>query len=398
MNKNILLLGLGMILIFAGCSRERTDRAGNRSYVITLGQDTVAVETFSRSRQAIEGKTLQRIPVTRLGTYRADIADDGTISSLEVRWRTPEQNPEGPPPAGYQITIDDSVATISRWGTWRGNEIDTTYQRVVPEGTIPMVNVSPFALSLFEQAVRQAEFGTGDSTKELHTIHPLRRGASSIKVSQKGEDTYSWIVFGSPVIGEFNDDLQLTSFSAEATTMDFVSSGPTEVDFNQLVGRYASRDAAGEGIGTMSPRDQVEAIVDGAEIKIDYSRPSMRGRLIWGGLVPYGQVWRTGANAATQFQTSKDLMIGDTELPAGTYTLFSIHEEDGSQLIINEQTGQWGTQYNAENDFVRIPMERVTLEEPTERFTISISDTGEGGMLHFEWDQTRFNLPFTVAG
>jgi hypothetical protein len=122
----------------------------------------------------------------------------------------------------------------------------------------------------------------------------------------------------------------------------------------------------------------------------------MRGRTIWGGLVPYGEVWRTGANAATMFTTNRDLMLGNVEVPAGAYTLWSTYTPEGGVLIVNSQTGQWGTAYDETQDFARIPMVESALGQPVERFTISIDNTGDGGALNLDWDRRRYRVDFTV--
>ena len=111
----------------------------------------------------------------------------------------------------------------------------------------------------------------------------------------------------------------------------------------------------------------VETTIGGASLTVEYSRPAKRGREIWGGLVPYGEVWRTGANAATAFTTDRDLEIGGAEVPAGSYTLFSIFTSESAQLIINRQTGQWGTMYDEAQDLVRVNLTPETIAEPVER-------------------------------
>jgi hypothetical protein len=140
----------------------------------------------------------------------------------------------------------------------------------------------------------------------------------------------------------------------------------------------------------------VQATLGPATIEITYSQPAARGREIWGGLVPYGEVWRTGANAATSFTTSRDLMIGDQRVPAGSYTLWSTFTADSATLVNNSQTGQWGTQYDMEQDFVRVPLERETLDEPVERFTIDIVETDAGGALQLTWDDARYSVPIRI--
>ena len=129
---------------------------------------------------------------------------------------------------------------------------------------------------------------------------------------------------------------------------------------------------------------------DGKTITVTYSRPSMRGRAIFGGLVPYGQVWRTGANAATTIKTDSNLTIGGASVPAGTYTLYSIPEEKKWTLIINKETGQWGTKYDQAQDLARVEMKvSKPASAPVEQFTIGFDQTsGTAAVLKLEWADT----------
>jgi Protein of unknown function (DUF2911) len=132
---------------------------------------------------------------------------------------------------------------------------------------------------------------------------------------------------------------------------------------------------------------------DGKTITIKYSRPSMRGRKIYGGLVPYGQIWRTGANAATSMTTDASLEIGGTMVPAGSYTLYTLPGESSWQLIINKQTGQWGTKYDQSQDLVRIPMKVGQLPSGLETFTISLDKTGaKSAVLKLDWENTTASV------
>ena len=128
---------------------------------------------------------------------------------------------------------------------------------------------------------------------------------------------------------------------------------------------------------------------DGKTVTIQYSRPSMRGRKIFGGLVPYGQVWRTGANAATGLKTDVDLTIGGADVPAGSYTLYSLPGANSWKLIINKQTGQWGTEYNQGQDLARVDMKVVELPSGMETFTISLDKTSAtSALLKLDWENT----------
>ncbi|HVN47714.1 MAG TPA: DUF2911 domain-containing protein [Bacteroidota bacterium] len=144
-----------------------------------------------------------------------------------------------------------------------------------------------------------------------------------------------------------------------------------------------------------SPRDSVELMLNGKHLVVNYSRPSMRGRTIMGGVVSYNVVWRTGANAATSFTTTADLTAGNVKIPKGSYTLYTLPSSKQWYLIINKQTGQWGTTYNSKLDFVRLPLKKKTITNPVEQFTIVLERTGNStGRLVLMWERTQLSLDF----
>ena len=119
--------------------------------------------------------------------------------------------------------------------------------------------------------------------------------------------------------------------------------------------------------------------------------------MIYGGLVPWGRVWRTGANEATAFRTEANLRIGDAEVPAGDYTLYSIPNADDWTLIVNRQTGQWGTEYHEDMDLARVEMKIEELDEPSEGFRITLEASGpDEGRLVMEWEKTRVSVPIKM--
>jgi len=155
----------------------------------------------------------------------------------------------------------------------------------------------------------------------------------------------------------------------------------------------------GKGQAPASPRDSLAVNVAGADIKVNYGRPSKRGRVIFNGLgdMKWGMVWRTGANEATHFTTSKTLDFGGKTVPAGTYTLFTQLEENGKwQLIVNKQTKQWGTAYDAKQDLVRIPMTVTDKNAVVEKMEIQVKSAGKGGEIVVAWDTYKAVATFNV--
>ena len=155
----------------------------------------------------------------------------------------------------------------------------------------------------------------------------------------------------------------------------------TSVCFAQMGGDKSKRP---------SPPASASCDLGGKTIKTDYSSPRVKGRTIFGGLVPYGQVRRTGANEATTFVTSTDLTVGSAQVPAGSYTIFTVPNADKWTLVISKGTGEWGTDYpGPDKDLVRVDMKVSTLPSKVEDFTIAYDKSATGCTLRIDWENTR---------
>ena len=148
----------------------------------------------------------------------------------------------------------------------------------------------------------------------------------------------------------------------------------------------------------LSPAAKATATLGGKAITIDYSAPSKRDRVIMGGLVPYGKLWRTGANAGTTLTTEADLMIGSLHVPAGTYTLLTIPNEKEWTLVVSKQSGLWGTNgYDQANDLGRVAMKVAPVKDTVETFTIGIVPAGgKNGSLSMKWENVEASVPVMV--
>jgi hypothetical protein len=150
----------------------------------------------------------------------------------------------------------------------------------------------------------------------------------------------------------------------------------------------------------VSPHETVKADIDGATVTIVYGRPYSKDpksgatRKIWGELVPFGKVWRTGADEATLLTTTQALDIGGTNVPAGTYSLYTLPDEKGgAKLIVNKQTGQWGTKYDEKQDLARIDMKKDAADKAADQFTIAIDkNPAGGGTLKMTWESTQYSV------
>ena len=154
----------------------------------------------------------------------------------------------------------------------------------------------------------------------------------------------------------------------------------------------------------LSPHETISLVVDGDRVTLVYGRPHTKNpktgedRKIWGELVPYGKVWRTGADEATLLVTQKPLVIGGTTVPAGAYTLFTLPQEDGTaKLIISKDLGEWGLQYKEADDFARVDLTKAALDAPVEQFTMALAKgTDGGGVIKMSWENIEYSVGFTV--
>ena len=147
-----------------------------------------------------------------------------------------------------------------------------------------------------------------------------------------------------------------------------------------------------------SPHVRTESTVDGANISIEYGRPSLKGRTPGKDVDPYeGKEWRTGADEQTTLKTDKPLKIGTLSVPAGTYGLHTIPVNGTWQLIVSKRPTGWGIPYPAGQDLGRVPMTMGKTGAPVEQLTIAVDDTPAGGALRVEWGGTKATIPFTVG-
>jgi hypothetical protein len=154
-----------------------------------------------------------------------------------------------------------------------------------------------------------------------------------------------------------------------------------------------------------SPHDTISARLDGNRVTLVYGRPYSKApktgetRKIWGALVPYGKVWRTGADEATLLVTEQPLKLGGATVPAGAYTLYTLPAADGTaQLLISKKIGQWGADpYDEKQELARVPLTKAALAEPVDQFTMTLDkDSAGGGFIRLIWEQTQFSVPYAV--
>ena len=384
--KSILLVAL-----FVGATVPANAQTEHGAFVMTLGKDTVAIDQYARTARFLDGVLLLRSPVTRVVTYKARLREDGTIERLESRWWTPTPDAGPPQPPDVVATFFGDSVKIDYM---RGSDVRQV-TLAADHGTVPLIN-SVYSAVLYEQALRQG-FAAGGRDFPVEWLGLDRRSPiSTTEVAGRGQDSVSIGFFAGTLVARVDDMGHIMGIHGQESTAKFTANRAADIDMQLVAADFGARDAAGQGLGTMSPRDTVRGMVPGAMLEVDYSRPSKRDRIIWGGVVPWNTVWRTGANRATHFTTDADLVIEGVTVPEGNYTLFTWPTPEKTQLIISKQTGQWGTVYREENDLARIDMRVEQLDQPVEKFTIAIGDHDGTTMIALEWDDRRYWVPVAV--
>jgi hypothetical protein len=368
------------------------------AYIVTrLGTDTVGIERYTRTSTKLEGDLVLKYPRVRTFHYVADLGPRGEIRSMTTTVRRPGTDATAVPLAEVRSTFADSVAVVEMQ---RAGQRDTTAsgRKIYHGNVVGTMFTEPAAYGPYEQILASSRLGRDSAVYAL--IGPGPGPVPSIILRRRGADTVAFTSTFFPgwtEVARVDSRGNIQSVDAAATTVKTVAQRVSNLDFDGLVRNWAAyENTRGGAIGQMSPPDTVRANVGGANIQVAYSRPGKRGRKIFGNIVPWNEVWRTGANAATMFTTDKDLVIGNTTVPAGKYTLWTLPSSTGGKLIINSETGQWGTDYHAEKDFTRVDLQTKTLARPVEQFEIGVVPQAAGGLLRMAWDDREYSVPFTV--
>jgi hypothetical protein len=386
-------------LALAACqANQPTERYG---FIARLGRDTVSVESVTRRGNTVTSDAVDRFPRVRQRHTEIELAPDGGIRSLVMDIVTPSEPTNQ---RRRRVTVNvtrDSVHITKRDST------GTVRRDFATRGGIAMAHL-PQMYSLYELYFAAA-LGSiaanpagGDTARlrqfyidrefdkfPLHTGRVWRTSDGKLKIS------HDWLAG----IGEATVDSSrhLLSYSGAGTTYKVEVTRLAEPPDVAAVGAQIAAAETKSGFSQLSVRDTARATIGAATFTVDYGRPLARGRELLGKLLPYDYVWRTGANAATQFTTSAPIMLAGVRVPAGTYTLWTVPRRKGADLIVNTQTGQWGTGYDGKRDLAIGHMAGDSVTAPVEAFTISITQSdARHGTLAMEWGPFRWTAPIVV--
>jgi hypothetical protein len=353
------------------------------AFVTRLGHDTLVLERYVRTGDRVRAEALIRSPSTILRRYDLQLNAAGGIRRFESADIDIASN---------RVTSREIVVVVGDTAVRLVSNNDSTRETRfrIPPNALPFLNLVQWPNDF---VIRRVGASVRDSV-----VVPYLSGsnATSFVITRLHADS---IAIRHPLRGvtrvHVDASNRLLHLDGGATTLKLDVARTNWLPLETMAPAIAARDAS-RPRAELSPRGDTRATVDGANVSVDYGRPMKRGREIFGKVVPFGQLWRTGANTATQFKTDRDLVVGGTTLPAGQYSIFSIPDAREWTIIINAETNQPGTAHKTDRDVMRVPARVRSLNETVEQFTIAVTDEGDGGTIRFQWDRTEAVLPFKV--
>jgi hypothetical protein len=372
-------------------------------FLTLLGQDTISVETITRQGNTLESEDVDRFPRVRIRHTVIKLNDDGSIRHLVMDIHTPSE-PSGERDRTVVADVDHNNVHLSK------TDSTGTVTRDFPTGGSKVVAHVPqmyslyelyFAVALKQSAASKLAAGSPLELRQFYIDREFDRfplGHATVTPIGQGklQIAHDWL----SGTGEATMDSsgEMLSYSGGRSTYKVeVKRLATAPDVKDIAARFEAREKAAGSVKLLSVRDSVRVQIGDALLTIDYGRPLLRGRTLLGDVIPYDRVWRTGANEATQFTTSRVIKVGGLQVPAGTYTLFTSPHASGVDLIVNKQTGEWGTQYDGTLDLGRVRMTSEVATTPVEAFTISvIPGNHRDGKLVLEWGSFRWIAPLEV--
>jgi hypothetical protein len=343
------------------------------AFVTRLGVDTIAVERFVRTADSVVGDVVVREPEVTAEHYVARLDKHGNVTTYEL------SSVHGSILATFHR---DSVVLLTKIGPNVGQRAQAIVDGWKADRFVVPLAEPMYGLHQLLVMRTQAQGGK----RIPFTWYYVGDFPDTGSVWARGDS--AWIATSSDTI-RMQVDAQGHILSASAP------GGTLQASVTRLAS-WPDLDAvkATTALGTLSPRATAKGSIAGVGVVVDYGRPSRRGRVIFGNVIPWNSVWRTGANAATTISFEKDLVLGTVPVRAGTYTLFSYIAPDGWDLIVNKKTGEWGTDYEHDQDLARIPMQLdKTASPPAEQFTITVEPDG----IVMAWDTWKAKLPVRTS-
>ena len=360
------------------------------TFIAEWAGDTASIETYTIVGNHLFGKAIHLFPEPHLQQFEFLFEKDGSIREMDVQFYSldntsvPLNSKTGFLPYRQKMNSDNGIVdfrSIDKNGEKQW--VHTVLRMDFNGGWIPIMGQWQWLTTLLlnnklDQNLKFINAVIGDYELELNQ-------PSKDEVIFKSE-------ISPPITFYVNVNGKIDSINALGSPWNFKVFSTSPVDVEKFTNQFANKKV----MGNPSPQGNVQLNIGQTELSVSYGRPSKRGRKIFGELVPFGKVWRTGAGATTKFTTTSSLNFNGVVIPKGTYNLFTIPENSKWTLIFNTEKEAWGSAYRSEFDFAKVQMKTARLKEPVEMFTIEIKQTKDGGELIMMWDKTKSTIEFTI--
>ena len=397
---SVICLFLSTVVWLLSCNTAPPVRYG---FLTMLGNDTISIESATRQGNTLTSDEVDRFPRVQIRHTEVHLNDNGSIRRLEMDIRTPSE-PPGQRDRKVVADVSNNEVHLSK------TDSTGTVNRDFPTGGSIVVAHVPQMYSLYElyfvAALKQAaasklSAGSPVQMRQFYIDREFDRfplGHATVKPLDggKAEITHDWLAGTGEAM--MDSGYKMLSYSGARTTYKVeVKRLATPPDIKGIADRFEAKETEAGNVKSLSVRDTLRSQIGNAMFTVDYGRPLLRGRTLLGEVIPYDRVWRTGANAATQFTIQTPIKLAGMQVPAGTYTLFTAPHANGVDLIVNKQSGQWGTEYNGSLNLGTAKMISEVATPTVEKFTISIipSDNRHGTLV-FEWGSFKWSASIEV--
>lgn len=356
------------------------------SFVAKLGRDTVIVETYNMVANHLYGKAFLRYPEDQIGVFDFHFYPDSSIRHYSMSFMKPDSSYITTWGTQGLFCENDSCTWFA---SWAGAEAEYVNKRAAKQ--MDFIGGWTPTLSLIEwNCMRLIKSG-----KQSLPITMLNDyiGVRHVSISKGTNDT---LIFGGPFLEYTKIKVtpagRITSYDGTGTPWNYIATKYAPIDVDEVAKRLSKTPK----IGIPSPEVKVKYPISNDTIHLSYGRPSKRGRTIFGGIVPYDSVWRTGAGDPTQITLPYNIQFGKTVIPKGKYSLYTIPQPDEWALIFNTDLKQWPTDPDRSKDIALVSLKLRKPDKEYETFTIAIDQVKGGGIIRFIWEETEAYASFKV--
>ena len=354
------------LTIITACS-EKADDTISGTIAYTLGKDTTMVQEFELKGNELTQTWVHRTPEVQIITGKTILDENGNMLTLKAEYFKPDLNGERTLQFTNELNYKNDTTYITQ-----GYRKDAE-PRAIPGKVMTTNTMKPIGMFWHAQMAYFAPENVGEVKTNKHLVS---RTPIDFRISRISKNE---VTVGSNAMGTYRIFLdtsgKVTGVDGTASSFNIKGTVVDKIDIDALARRFLNYELDQGKWSSLTGKGETTGVINGTSVSIQYGRPFQRERKIFGGIVPWGKVWRTGANAATKMIIDGPLTLGGNELEAGEYSLWSIPHDNGNfDLIVNSEANTWGTNHDADADLYTIPMKVHPTDTLTEQFTITIQN------------------------